>query len=354
MCVSNTPCCVQVCLLLLWTSVFFSSVLLLFLHSSFQPSDYTLHYVVGTGDSSRNEFLLPFPKWFCSRLTLNQTDGPEGKICVVQPKTPTDGNNKKIKVSHKNQLLPSQGKSIISQTLKSKNEYPGIDHDMNSTEGFYFFNLKVSVADQEQTSAVAIGVFDSYSQAKAALGLSGNNDSSHCLDSPTHLVQPGQNWNLYYEENKPRDVIVVMCPQNKNQQIYAWYDLEVVKYNTVLSSDMSCQDYNDDFNVHYCHGSNTCSVGLVLLTTDDLDYFSYDLWTMWTPIALMSDSDLDLKRETLTSSSSSAADLGATVWSVSCHFRMDVLAPILAAEVCVTVTIFLTSCMCCRRAKNPY
>ena len=41
---------------------------------------------------------------------------------------------------------------------------------MNSTEGFYFFNLKVSVADQEQTSAVAIGVFDSYSQAKAALG----------------------------------------------------------------------------------------------------------------------------------------------------------------------------------------
>ena len=75
---------------------------------------------------------------------------------------------------------------------------------------------------------------------------------------------------------------------------------------------------------------------------------------MWTPIALMSDSDLDLKRETLTSSSSSAADLGATVWSVSCHFRMDVLAPILAAEVCVTVTIFLTSCMCCRRAKNPY
>ena len=60
-------------------------------------------------------------------------------------------------------------------------------------------------------------------------------------------------------------------------EIYAWYDLEVVKYNTVLSSDMSCQDYNDDFNVHYCHGSNTCSVGLVLLTTDDLDYFSYDV-----------------------------------------------------------------------------
>ncbi|XP_075244489.1 uncharacterized protein LOC142338574 [Convolutriloba macropyga] len=367
MCLSNTPCCLQVFLLVLWTTLFFSSILVLFIHSSFDEkmAEYKLEYILG----ERDEVILPFPRLFCEKLYVRRTNDPEvglsGDGCILKARKPSSGPNEKIVLEGPSIQLNPNGNTVIAQTMKPESSYPGFFNQYNSSYGVQY-SIFVSLSEYSQTSAT-VAFFDSYKDVEKVLKSQNETQScAHWTDS--FLLKPGRSLSSDAPDDDPDVNIAVVCPTIQDAVLDGTISLSVTKYNTILSQNMICPfDYSsssssdgDDVNNNNpidftwdCvnkqdvdrNGNYNCTV-VMDFTLATLGYFSDPMmWTLWTPIALVSSPPNRFAQYNPTA---------ASRWEVSCDVRIELLVAILIIQLLLTLCVLFTSVTCFRQKKELY